>query len=364
MPRLISRFVQNAWRHLLARRKGYETLLDALGPRAADRSPYALRTPAAEIYPELPALPRHDEGPDSGSPVFVTARFRSGSTLLWNLFRARPEFCAYYEPLNERRWFDPSSRGEAVDPTHVGAADYWREYEGLQHLRALFDDRWRSRNLWLGPTSAAPGLAAYLRALIAEAPRRPLLQFNRMDFRLSWLRAQFPTASVVHLYRHPREQWCSTLRKLDGYRPEMSWREFRPYDRFYLTVWARDLRREFPIIDRAATMNAYATFYLIWRLSYACGQEAADHSLSYESLVAQPEETFGDLLRALGAATDGVAAAVAPVGELPEPRWSGWASEAWFSEVESQCERWLYQDQDGLARAAAGSGVVPSGVRE
>ena len=40
------------------------------------------------------------------SPIIITGRFRSGSTLLWNIFRDLPECTAYYEPFNERRWFD------------------------------------------------------------------------------------------------------------------------------------------------------------------------------------------------------------------------------------------------------------------
>src|SRR5690348_9121883 len=68
------------------------------------------------------------------APVFITGRFRSGSTLLWNIFRSVPGCRAYYEPLNERRWFDPSRRGERIDRTHLGVEDYWREYDGLGHL--------------------------------------------------------------------------------------------------------------------------------------------------------------------------------------------------------------------------------------
>src|SRR5437868_4059285 len=46
----------------------------------------------------------------SSDPIFITGRFRSGSTLLWNIFRHTPGCTSYYEPLNERRWFDPSAR--------------------------------------------------------------------------------------------------------------------------------------------------------------------------------------------------------------------------------------------------------------
>src|SRR5437763_16548303 len=45
------------------------------------------------------------------SPIFITGRFRSGSTLLWNIFRHIPGCTAYYEPLNERMWFDRKARG-------------------------------------------------------------------------------------------------------------------------------------------------------------------------------------------------------------------------------------------------------------
>src|SRR5258708_3683679 len=35
--------------------------------------------------------------------IIITARFRSGSTLLWTLFRTVPGFTSYYEPFNDRR---------------------------------------------------------------------------------------------------------------------------------------------------------------------------------------------------------------------------------------------------------------------
>ena len=53
--------------------------------------------------------------------VFVTSRFRSGSTLLWNIFRQSGSFTAFYEPFNERRWFDEQFRGVvSIKHTEVG----------------------------------------------------------------------------------------------------------------------------------------------------------------------------------------------------------------------------------------------------
>ena len=79
--------------------------------------------------------------------IFITARFRSGSTLLWNLFRHVDGMTAYYEPFNERRWFDPSSRGDRIDTTHRHVDDYWREYEGLDELGQFYRLEWINKDL-------------------------------------------------------------------------------------------------------------------------------------------------------------------------------------------------------------------------
>jgi hypothetical protein len=81
-------------------------------------------------YPEL-AKPPSQRTCRRTDIVFITARFRTGSTLLWNLFRNTEGITAYYEPLNERRWFDPFRRGERIDATHRNVAEYLREYQGL-----------------------------------------------------------------------------------------------------------------------------------------------------------------------------------------------------------------------------------------
>ena len=44
----------------------------------------------------------------------------------------------------------------------------------------------------------------YVQLLIEKASARPVLQFNRVDFRLPWFRHHFPHATIVHFYRHPK----------------------------------------------------------------------------------------------------------------------------------------------------------------
>jgi hypothetical protein len=84
---------------------GRAILREALGGQLAWRPdlPDALDT--RRVYPDLGAA-EPDDSLMARNAVFVTARFRTGSTLLWNIFRHVPGVTAYYEPLNERRWFD------------------------------------------------------------------------------------------------------------------------------------------------------------------------------------------------------------------------------------------------------------------
>src|SRR5262245_55459716 len=83
---------------------------------AVHLQPYVNCTPELAachgLEPPYAELRRQDTRmllPHHRRPLFITGRFRSGSTLLWQLFRALPGVTCYYEPFNERRWFDPAA---------------------------------------------------------------------------------------------------------------------------------------------------------------------------------------------------------------------------------------------------------------
>jgi hypothetical protein len=288
-------------------------------------------TPYADLgkAPSRPAVERDD-------PIFITARFRSGSTLLWNLFRNVPGCTSYYEPLNERRWFDPSARGSHTDPTHRGVEDYWREYEGLTELNRFFRLDWNERNLFMDADSWDPALKGYVEMLIDRAPGRPVLQFNRIDFRLPWFRAQFPRAKILHLYRHPRDQWCSSLVNPTDVPRDVTLANFPPYDHYYLTNWVRDLKYHFPFLDDSSA-HPYRAFYFIWKLSYLFGKRYADYSLAFEDLCGDPDAHLPELLRAADAAAD-VEGLKKLIDRPKGGRWKAYADAEWFEAHESACE--------------------------
>jgi hypothetical protein len=269
--------------------------------------------------------------------VFITARFRTGSTLLWNLFRHVRGVTAYYEPLNERRWFDPSSRGEQVDQTHRLVSDYWKEYEGLDILNRYYQERWAHRDLYMGPAFWDPDLKRYIEILIQKSSGRAVLQFNRVDFRLPWLRRHFPAARIIHLYRHPRDQWISSLFGSQVAR-DARIADFAAHDHFYLLDWGRDLRFQFPFLDECRIEHPYALFYFIWKLSFAFGHRFSDYSLSYEDLLTSPRQELEKLFIFLGMQDVDCAGLLGLIQKQLPGRWRRYADDAWFRYHETTCD--------------------------
>lgn len=308
--------------------------------READRQ-FALRhrhTPALANSPgpyEELAEPAATTGPTPA--VFITARFRSGSTLLWQLFRQLEGCTAFYEPLNERQWFDAGHRGERVDASHRGVHDYWREYDGLEDLGQWYREDWIREGLYMDEACHDPALRRYIDALIAAADGTAVLQFNRVDFRLPWLRRQFPQVPIIHLYRHPRDQWLSFLADKATMGPEQVEKTYR--DGFYLDVWCRDLARYYPFLHADVTPHPYRRFYYLWKLSWLFGQRYASVSIAFEDLVTETQGTLRTMLDAIGwAGPVDEAQLAAQIAAPPLGRWRDYASASWFAGHEAACE--------------------------
>ncbi|MGL4465837.1 MAG: hypothetical protein ACRC1K_27100, partial [Planctomycetia bacterium] len=155
--------IGRARRYLVGRLlAGFDRLLEKSRDRIwrAARPPTAATPPAvaAALSQPAPYHPAPRPAVDR-SALFITARFRSGSTFLWNLFRRTPACTAYYEPLNERRWFEEPktiAKGEWVDPTHRGVDDYRREYAGMSDLTDLYREDWTVDDLHMDAAAWNP----------------------------------------------------------------------------------------------------------------------------------------------------------------------------------------------------------------
>ncbi len=292
--------------------------------------------------PYRDALPLRVTNNPETDPIFITARFRSGSTFLWQLFRNIDGITCNYEPLNEAEWMARDSDTTPVDATHLGVDDYRSEYAGLEDLAEYFDPSWAFQQLYMDETHHNPQLEYYISQLIKRTPGRTVLQFNRVDFRLPWLRAHFPQARILHLYRHPREQWMSIIGKGAAVRPDDRIKpgQIDSLDGFYTLEWARDLRHVFPFLEPAGK-HLYELHYLLWRLSYSLGRAYGDVSISYEDLIGDFEHVAGDMFDAVGIQH-------ADIGQLAKlnhgtqkTRWPDYASDSWFNDREAQCDHAL-----------------------
>lgn len=319
---------------------GRETLAEGL--RGVIEPPaHGLPANAEAPYADVGRLNGQIRTCERDDVVFLTGRFRSGSTLLWNVFRQIDGVTSYYEPFNERQWFKPAVRGERVDGTHRRVSEYWREYDGLEELGEHYRDDWIRRGLFMDARSWDPAMRSYVERLIERAPGRPVLQFNRIDFRLPWFRHTFPNARIVHVYRHPRDQWCSSLMDVGCFGPDSGGlKDFAAADKFYLRAWVNDLKYRFPFLANAE-LHPYRHFYWLWRLSHLYGTQYADHSLCFEDLAAHPRRELEALFKTLGVQIADWTAIESIVEPPAFGKWRNYAGDEWFRRHEIECERVL-----------------------
>ena len=264
--------------------------------------------------------------------------------MLWHLLRQLDDVTAYYEPCHDN--LIAHVRGETpVQESHCLVTSYWDEYKPLMdRLPALHANAFGVSRMSLEAADHWPELERYLRFLLeGSGPRRPVLQMNRVDFRLPWLKARFPDAIIVHLFRNPRDQWLSMTRGVPDDRmsdPD----ENTNYD---LVVWAVALSEVFPFVVGPHIRHSYERHYLIWKLSYLMGVRCSTVSLSYDDDFARdPRQGVTRLLDAIGASADSVPRLAAGVRAPSHPARAPAPAQADFERMEASCDALL--DRLGL----------------
>ncbi|MCB1584340.1 MAG: sulfotransferase [Xanthomonadales bacterium] len=218
-------------------------------------------------------------------PIFITGRFRAGTSFLWQIFNQMDGFCAWYEPLHPQLL----QAIEHVDPKvdHVGIDDYWGTYRSYPEFEKKYSSEFGTRLLYLEGGQEYPELMEYLNHLIElSSPDIPVLQFNRMDFRLDWLKQQFPEALIVHIERNPLQLYFSQRKHIDEFlrhRPNY-------WDAYELAQWSFALSQTFPfLVTKAATEHAFYRFYTIYQLSRLMAKAHADIHINLDTDVFQSD---------------------------------------------------------------------------
>ncbi len=271
----------------------------------------------------------------SQQPVFITARFRTGSTMLWNLFRVSPSMRAFYEPchpnlLQHIRYTKP-------EQSHVEIDDYWSEYlPYLEQLHQIHRPEFAFQNFYLESEDSDPELKHYIATLTQLDPERlAVLQFNRCDLRLPWLRTQFPEARIIYLQRNPRDVWYSMLR---NHAPEE--RDVPlSCDPYELMLESLSLSDQFPFIVSDDVQCSYHRFYYLWRLSQLLGQRHADLFLDFNRDFAKGVSTGIDsILHLVPELSEHRTAMIQLVRTANAGRWKEHRPDSWFAAIENICE--------------------------
>jgi hypothetical protein len=293
---------------------------------------------AQPLYEELGQSRGDEQIVRHRNAIIITGRFRSGTTFLWNIFRHIDGMTAYYEPFNERQWFDPLMRGDRIDHTHKHVDDYWREYDGLEMLRDYYCEEWTYKNIFMDTAFWAPEMKRYVEMLIEKAAGRPVLQFNRIDLRLQWFRHNFPHAKIIHLYRHPRDQWGSFLLDPKCFPKSGSMEQFAAHDHFYLRSWSRDLQYHFPFLSEDKISHPYQMFYFLWKISYLWGITFSHYSIAFENLINNFELELKNLLCFLEVDNFDIKNLQSMIDKPDVGKWHNYADDEWFKNQESLCE--------------------------
>jgi hypothetical protein len=241
-----------------------------------------------------------------------------------------------------------------VDKSHFFVKSYFDEYQNIPNATSLHHSDFANHRLFLESEDTYPELQVYIKALVesVSSGQTAILQFNRIDFRLAWIKKNFSNARLLHLYRNPRDQWYSTLTGFPGDIDQSI-----DFDQYSLATWARDLYGQFPFLATPHIEHAYQRFYYIWKLSYLAGQRLADLSVSYEDILVEPSKRLTQILKLSNLYSDSnLDACLSVVVSKPERGWSKNRSDEWFLHLEQKCEQVL--DELGLNQHFA---LVPLG---
>jgi len=258
--------------------------------------------------------------------VYVSGDFSSGTTVLFTLFRATGDFHCLYEPLHEKL---PEYLVYPLRPDeghHVNVDPYFKEFKGFRELPSLFRPEWAVRRLYLGPDDEAPELERYLRYLADEGIRRRgrvLFKDNRLAFRLGWLKARFPEAKIVHVYRDKDKQWGSIVRRgQETLGRDDIGQHSVDFAGFNVAEFCEDLKRVYPELEASRSANGYERFSKLWEASFAEQQRHADVSIGLHELIGDFDGTCTRIGEAIDYAFDLDRLrplVVSPPGKRPEP---------------------------------------------
>ncbi len=271
------------------------------------------------------------------NPVFITGRFCSGTTFLWNFFNWSKHYCAYYEALHEGllesiQYISPKKE-------HSGVNNYWEEYRSLTDLTQFYSSKFSFERLALQENDSYEALKNYIHYLSQPKDNRQIaIKFNRIDFRLPWIAKKFPNANIINIKRNTRDSWKSSRAHLSKeYERDMF--QFNAYGLVQLAI---SLDEYFPFIIDTST-SSYHLHYFISKLSDKFASHYAHTIIEFEKDII---ENFDNFIEKIASATGLNKSEISDYEKIKiTPELKKYSSEEiqWLKNVEKECDNVLSQ---------------------
>ncbi|MCG5060483.1 MAG: tetratricopeptide repeat protein [Limnoraphis sp. WC205] len=289
--------------------------------------------------------------------IFITARYRTGSTYLYSLFSIVTKVKTFYEPLH------PQIVSHFLDADHTNIEEakaiqnhtfksnyfYFDEYKLLNRKKLIgtYQTSFANSKMFLSSLDRFSELKTYINLLIfsqSEQEELNVLQFNRIDFRLAWFRINFPNAIIVNLRRNPRDVYASYI----GVYERVSQQKYRASNTslgefYYLDNYINFLSEICPQQLNKVELNNYEKIYILSQLSDLWGDKFADLVIHYESLVDDPVGTLYKIVSYLPNFKLDFKEDIIQPNKDRVNVWQNYHSENWFKRCEERCKRIIEQ---------------------
>ncbi|MES2204463.1 MAG: sulfotransferase [Pseudomonadota bacterium] len=267
--------------------------------------------------------------------IFITGRFCSGTTFLWNFFNSSKYYHAYYEPLHPGLL--ASIQHIAPKKSHQGVDDYWQAYTSLPELEKFYSPTFGFERLVLQADEPHNSLKNYIHYLSQNGDNKQVaIKFNRIDFRLPWIKKNFPQAKIIHIKRNPRDSWKSSRAHL----PDEVAKDMFQFNAYELTQWVIALDENFPFIIDNST-SSYHLHYFLAKLSEKFALQNADETISFEEDITKNFDGFIQKITDTTGLNKKDVTDYASKRIVPELKQYSAEEIAWLESVEKECDEIL-----------------------
>ena len=176
-----------------------------------------------------------------------------------------------------------------------------------------------------------------------------VFQFNRIDYRLSWLRYNFPQALIINLRRNPRDVYTSYLKhankellldkSIEIIGAPTSNADIDLGNSFYTDEYIFALGKILSPQICVQELHPYEKIYLLSRLSNIWADHFSHISIDYENLVHDPEGALRNIMPHIkGYSNFALKSSLIPPNRSSVDSWKDIESSSWFQKYESNCE--------------------------